>query len=81
MKSSCFLDIYLFVELQLLGSPDDSDLGFLRNDNAKKYVKRLPTLPKQSFSDMFPDASPVAIDLAERMLVFDPAKRISGVLL
>lgn len=63
--------------IELLGSPDDSDLGFLRNDNAKKYVKRLPTVPKQSFSDMFPDASPVAIDLAERMLVFDPAKRIS----
>lgn len=63
---------------QLLGSPEDSDLGFLRSDNARKYVKQLPYAPKQDFFQKFPDMSPVAIDLAERMLVFDPAKRITG---
>ncbi|KAK6142052.1 hypothetical protein DH2020_013881 [Rehmannia glutinosa] len=63
---------------ELLGSPEDSDLGFLRSDNARKYVKQLPHMPKQPFSLKFPDVSPVAIDLAERMLVFDPAKRITG---
>ncbi|KAK4492012.1 hypothetical protein RD792_002800 [Penstemon davidsonii] len=62
---------------ELLGSPEDSDLGFLRSDNARKYVKQLPHVPKQPFSKKFPDISPVAIDLAERMLVFDPAKRIT----
>lgn len=64
--------------MQLLGTPEDSDLGFLRNDNARKYVKQLPYMPKQLFSEKFPDVSPVALDLAERMLVFDPAKRITG---
>ncbi|KAH7542562.1 hypothetical protein FEM48_Zijuj02G0087200 [Ziziphus jujuba var. spinosa] len=62
---------------ELLGSPDDSDLGFLRSDNARKYVKQLPHFPKQSFAQRFPNVSPVAIDLAEKMLVFDPSKRIS----
>ncbi|GLU11721.1 hypothetical protein SLE2022_284460 [Rubroshorea leprosula] len=62
---------------ELLGSPDDSDLGFLRSDNARKYVKELPKLPKQPFARKFPDVSPVAIDLAEKMLVFDPSKRIT----
>ncbi|GAY38230.1 hypothetical protein CUMW_035110 [Citrus unshiu] len=62
---------------ELLGSPDDSDLGFLRSDNARRYVKQLPHVPKQPFSQKFPNMSPVAIDLAERMLVFDPAKRIT----
>ncbi|KAK6163252.1 hypothetical protein DH2020_000116 [Rehmannia glutinosa] len=47
------------------------------SDNARKYVKQLPHMPKQPFSQKFPDVSPVAIDLAERMLVFDPAKRIT----
>ncbi|KAL2328675.1 hypothetical protein Fmac_022102 [Flemingia macrophylla] len=59
------------------GSPNDSDLGFLRSDNAKKYVKQLPHVEKQSFAERFPDISPLAIDLAEKMLVFDPSKRIT----
>ncbi|XWS53224.1 hypothetical protein CRYUN_Cryun11dG0139500 [Craigia yunnanensis] len=62
---------------QLLGSSEDSDLGFLRSGNARKYVKQLPRFPKQPFADKFPDVSPVAIDLAEKMLVFDPSKRIT----
>lgn len=62
---------------ELLGSPDDSDLGFLRSDNARRYVKQLPHVPKKSFHQKFPNVSPVAIDLAQRMLVFDPSKRIT----
>ncbi|XWS74225.1 hypothetical protein CRYUN_Cryun02cG0197600 [Craigia yunnanensis] len=62
---------------QLLGSPEDSDLGFLRSDNARKYVKQLPHFPKQPFAEKFPDVSPAAIDLSEKMLVFDPSKRIT----
>ncbi|GMN24493.1 hypothetical protein TIFTF001_000590 [Ficus carica] len=62
---------------ELLGSPDDSDLGFLRSDNARKYIKQLPRVPKQSFAEKYPNVSPDAIDLAEKMLVFDPSKRIT----
>ncbi|XP_021278374.1 mitogen-activated protein kinase homolog NTF6 [Herrania umbratica] len=62
---------------ELVGSPEDSDLGFLRSDNARKYVRQLPRFPKRPFAEKFPDVSPVAIDLAEKMLVFDPSKRIT----
>ncbi|KAF7153815.1 hypothetical protein RHSIM_Rhsim01G0222800 [Rhododendron simsii] len=62
---------------ELLGTPEDSDLGFLRSENARKYVKQLPCVPKKSFPQKFPDLSPIAIDLAEKMLVFDPSKRIT----
>ncbi|CAA0811946.1 Mitogen-activated protein kinase 13 [Striga hermonthica] len=62
---------------ELLGSPEDSDLGFLRSENARKYVKQLPHVPKLPFSQKFPELSSLAVDLAERMLVFDPAKRIT----
>ncbi|GFZ20545.1 protein kinase superfamily protein [Actinidia rufa] len=68
----------LLLITELLGSPEDSDLGFLRSENARKYVKQLPRVPKQPFSHKFPDVSPIAIDLAERMLVFDPSKRITA---
>ncbi|CAH1432379.1 unnamed protein product [Lactuca virosa] len=62
---------------ELLGSPDDSDLGFLRSENARKYVKPLPHIPSKTFQHKFPNLSPLVIDLAEKMLVFDPSKRIT----
>eukprot|EP00262_Sarcandra_glabra_P008732 TRINITY_DN2241_c0_g1_i1.p1 TRINITY_DN2241_c0_g1~~TRINITY_DN2241_c0_g1_i1.p1 ORF type:complete len:391 (+),score=53.40 TRINITY_DN2241_c0_g1_i1:199-1371(+) len=62
---------------KLVGSPDDSSLGFLRSDNARRYVRQLPQYPKQQFSVRFPNMSPGAVDLLERMLVFDPSKRIT----
>ena len=68
-----------FVE-QLIGSPDDSSLGFLRSDNARRYVRQLPQYAKKDFSVGFPNMSAGAIDLLEKMLIFDPNKRITGIL-
>ncbi|XP_023000265.1 mitogen-activated protein kinase homolog MMK2-like [Cucurbita maxima] len=62
---------------ELIGSPDDSSLGFLRSDNPQKYFKNIPHFPRQPFSTKFPTMSPAAIDLLEKMLVFDPTKRIT----
>ncbi|XP_042382216.1 mitogen-activated protein kinase homolog MMK2 [Zingiber officinale] len=62
---------------ELIGSPDDSSLGFLRSDNARRYVRQLPQYPKQNFGVRFPTMSIGAIDLLEKMLVFDPSKRIT----
>nr|GMD36439.1 mitogen-activated protein kinase homolog MMK2 [Ipomoea batatas] len=62
---------------ELIGSPDDASLGFLRSDNARRYVRQLPQYPRQQFSARFPNSSPGAVDLLERMLVFDPSRRIT----
>ncbi|CAL9072482.1 mitogen-activated protein kinase 2 [Musa acuminata AAA Group] len=62
---------------ELIGSPDDSSLGFLRSDNARRYVRSLPQYPRQNFCARFPTMSNGAIDLLEKMLVFDPSKRIT----
>ncbi|KAF8712946.1 hypothetical protein HU200_028732 [Digitaria exilis] len=62
---------------ELVGSPDDTSLGFLRSDNARRYVRSLPQYPKQHFGARFPTMSSGAVDLLERMLVFDPSKRIT----
>nr|GEX16628.1 mitogen-activated protein kinase homolog NTF6-like [Tanacetum cinerariifolium] len=50
---------------------------FIPSDNARKYVKQLPHVPTKTFQKKFPNVSPVVLDLAEKMLVFDPSKRIS----
>lgn len=66
---------------KLIGSPDDASLGFLRSDNARRYVRQLPQYVKQQFSSRFPNTSSRALDLLEKMLVFDPSKRITGMVL
>ncbi|KAE9460166.1 hypothetical protein C3L33_07939, partial [Rhododendron williamsianum] len=58
-------------------SPDDASLGFLRSDNARRYVRQLPQYPRQQFSTRFPNMSPGALDLLEKMLIFDPTRRIT----
>ncbi|KAL2892145.1 Mitogen-activated protein kinase-like protein MMK2 [Bienertia sinuspersici] len=62
---------------ELIGSPDESSIGFLQSENARRYVRQLPQYPRQQFSAKFQNASPLAIDLLEKMLVFDPSKRIT----
>ncbi|VVA89642.1 unnamed protein product [Arabis nemorensis] len=62
---------------ELIGSPDDSSLGFLRSDNARRYVRQLPQYPRQNFAARFPNMSIEAVDLLQQMLVFDPNKRIT----
>lgn len=64
----------------MIGSPDGVSLEFLRSENARKYVKELPKFPRQNFSARFPSMNSTAIDLLEKMLVFDPEKRITGMI-
>uniref|UniRef100_A0A2P2MM14 Mitogen-activated protein kinase n=1 Tax=Rhizophora mucronata TaxID=61149 RepID=A0A2P2MM14_RHIMU len=63
---------------KLIGSPDDPSLGFLRSDNARRYVRQLPQYPRQNFAARFSNMSSGAADLLEKMLVFDPNRRITG---
>ncbi|OWM85293.1 mitogen-activated protein kinase homolog MMK2-like [Punica granatum] len=62
---------------ELIGSPDDASLGFLRSNNARRYVRQLPQYRKQQLSTRFPNMSSKAVDLLDKMLVFDPTKRIT----
>ncbi|KAK4764070.1 hypothetical protein SAY87_013508 [Trapa incisa] len=63
--------------IELLGTPADTDLGFVRNEEARRYVKQLPKHPRQQLSSVFPHVHPQAIDLVDRMLTFDPSRRIT----
>jgi serine/threonine protein kinase len=40
------------------------------------YIRSLPIRPRIQFSSLYPNAGRDAIDLLQRMLTFDPAKRI-----
>lgn len=44
---------------------------------AQDYIRSLPIKPRVPFSSLFPRANPMAIDLLQQLLNFDPAKRIT----
>ncbi|CAN6483752.1 unnamed protein product [Victoria cruziana] len=62
--------------MELIGTPTDNDLGFV-SENARRYIQQLPRHARQSFTQKFPHVHPLAIDLVERMLTFDPRQRIT----
>jgi mitogen-activated protein kinase 1/3 len=60
----------------VLGSPSEDDLEFITNPEARDFVlHKLPKRTKQSFSTLFKNANPVALDLLSKLLVFNPNKR------
>jgi mitogen-activated protein kinase 3 len=63
---------------QVIGTPTDDELGFIRNEDARKYMRHLPQFPRRPFVSLFPRMQPVALDLIERMLTFNPLQRITG---
>lgn len=63
--------------ISVLGSQHESNLEFIDNPKAREYIKSLPCSRGIHFSHLYPQADPLAIDLLQRMLVFDPTKRIT----
>ncbi|RIA96497.1 CMGC/MAPK/ERK protein kinase [Glomus cerebriforme] len=63
--------------LQTLGTPSDATLTRIGSPRAQEYIRNLPYMHKRTFQQLFPNANPLAIDLLERLLTFDPAQRIT----
>lgn len=63
--------------VELIGLPNDSDLDFVKSENARRYLRQLPRYEKQPLHEKFPKVSPLALDLVDKMLAFDSSKRIS----
>lgn len=40
------------------------------------YIRSLPIKPRVPFKALYPKANPTALDLLQKLLTFDPAKRI-----
>lgn len=61
----------------MIGKPSKDDMEHIQNDRARRYIDKLPNKERAKFSELYPDAEKTAIDLLEKMLVFDPAKRVT----
>lgn len=63
--------------IDVLGTPTEEDLSCITNTQAVQFLRTLPVRPRKPWSEIFPKASPAALDLLSSMLVFNPAKRCS----
>lgn len=60
----------------VIGTPSPSDITAV-DDNVRRYLTKLPKKPAKSLAAEFPGAPSAAIDLLEKLLTFDPRKRIT----
>jgi mitogen-activated protein kinase 1/3 len=65
--------------LGILGSPSPEDLNCIKNEKARSYLQSLPFKPKIPWTRLYPNAHAQALDLLEKMLTFNPQKRITVV--
>eukprot|EP00898_Chlorokybus_atmophyticus_P001567 jgi/Chlat1/2410/Chrsp17S00181 len=62
---------------QVVGSPEEDDMKFIQSDRARRYLKGLPKKKRVPLQTLYPRSAELAIDLIEKMLVFDPSKRVT----
>ncbi|KAG8988714.1 negative regulator of the PHO system [Tulasnella sp. 427] len=64
--------------MRIIGTPDDRTLRKISTESPEIQLKSFPRYAKVPLQNMLPKASPQAIDLLERLLQFDPQKRLSA---
>ena len=79
MKSNlCHSDHHqLTLILDVLGTPTMEDYYGIKSRRAREYIRSLPFKKKIPFRALFPKSNELALDLLEKLLAFNPAKRIS----
>ncbi|KAJ1800460.1 MAPK protein hog1 [Coemansia sp. RSA 2399] len=63
---------------ELLGTPPDDVIQTIGSENTLRFVQSLPHREPVPFRTRFPNIDPLAVDLLEKMLVFDPRSRITA---
>lgn len=62
---------------KVIGTPSDQDLSQLKSKQGAEYVKSLGEFERVNLQRYYPEATETALDLLDKMLVFNPSKRIT----
>ncbi|KAK2494413.1 hypothetical protein MC885_013983, partial [Smutsia gigantea] len=64
--------------MKVTGTPPAEFVQKLQSADAKNYMKGLPELEKKDFTSFLTNASPLAVNLLEKMLVLDAERRATA---
>jgi len=64
--------------LELTGQPSDEDLESIQSPFALTMLDTLPPVTKRSYRELYPAASPEALDMLQHLLSFNPNKRYTA---
>merc|ERR1711912_230215 len=60
------------------GKPSSADVDSIKSPFAATMLESIPPVATKPLHDLFPHASPEALDLLRRLLQFNPMKRINA---
>ncbi|KAI0729873.1 mitogen activated protein kinase-like protein [Fomitopsis betulina] len=63
--------------LDVLGTPTLDEFYAITTRRSRDYIRALPFRKRKPFAQLFPNASPLAVDFLTKSLTFDPKKRIT----
>ena len=63
--------------LYYIGTPSETMLRRVASPRAQQYIRSLPFKAPVPFEQLYPQATPLAIDMLRRLLSFDPSQRIT----
>eukprot|EP00826_Nyctotherus_ovalis_P065834 TRINITY_DN9692_c0_g1_i1.p1 TRINITY_DN9692_c0_g1~~TRINITY_DN9692_c0_g1_i1.p1 ORF type:complete len:289 (+),score=86.28 TRINITY_DN9692_c0_g1_i1:96-962(+) len=67
----------LSVIISVLGKPDENDCMFIKDPMLLETLKKMPEITRKDLSKVYPYATADSIDLLNRMLIFNPHKRVT----
>ena len=67
----------LAVIFEVIGTPNEDDKSYVTDTKAAEYLDAFPQRPKSDLNKLYPGAGEEAIDLLNRILVFNPYFRLS----
>jgi len=62
---------------ELVGKPSEALIDQVEDNDNRAFMRTLPARSGKDFNELFRGANEEAIDLLKKMLVFDPARRIT----
>jgi len=63
--------------IEVFGNPTEEEIKAVPKEKNRKLLMSIPKKKPRPLETLFPSANPKALDLLKKLMVFDPAKRIT----